>query len=166
MGTFDVVGAVELCYSDCIVPHRLVPHSTFAATRYPAWRVNDDHFWITKTSIEHIMEESTIQQPPPRSRPSGLPMSPKPHLFGDAPPKTERVLISDVLTPDDYRRWRWNSTKRAIFGSIGGGLLTAFLVRRFYPRKLNTNSVILAGFSGLVILKKADDSRGDSYQRV
>ncbi|KAK1924687.1 hypothetical protein DB88DRAFT_509760 [Papiliotrema laurentii] len=85
----------------------------------------------------------------PNTYPKGSPMSPRPHLFGDpqSDPSAhpDRVLPSDLLTMEDYRRMRYTATKRSVIGGAAGGIGAALAARFLYPKPLTANALILIG---------------------
>lgn len=100
-------------------------------------------------------------------------MSPMPHLFGNPPdsanpggnPTPGRVLVSDLLTMEDYRKLRYGATKRSVMGGLLGGLGGAFAVRHFWPKRPSPNALVLIGL-GESQVDTSPSVRADSRGRL
>lgn len=97
--------------------------------------------------MDSAQNTDTQRQDAPRPYPKGAPMSPRPHIFGDPPPRQPgRALPSDLLTMEDYRRLRNTAWSRYAVGLLGGCIITPLVVRQLSPRRLSRNALVLIGF--------------------
>jgi hypothetical protein len=123
------------------------PASISSSTPQPPQDVRDRLDKLTQQSVLPLPRAPLLTSTP--AYPKGSPMSPRPHLFGDpqSDPSAhpDRVLPSDLLTMEDYRRMRYTATKRSVIGGAAGGIGAALAARFLYPKPLTANALILIG---------------------
>lgn len=69
-----------------------------------------------------------------------------PRVPGMSPDLPARVLPSDLLTMEDYRKIRYEATKRTFLYGAVGALVGVLGVRQFARGKMGPNGLVLVGF--------------------